>query len=354
MNSMLILTLHSTINTGFLTIPDPNYQILLSHAISLFILLFLSFQIISAVTANNFTPAKSDRHLVAKLLSPVKSLLHHFLNRRRNLTKFNIRKEFLSFNLLYSLMSLINICALILFPISQQYSGVQLDYSCMIVILCLLLNLIVYATGVSYSNKNTTAVVLRNSRLIFTVLIVIIVASLSVSGSLHSFRISSIVKIQQDRFLFTLPAWNILRNPLLFLNAILFFVYTVLLAQLLNQTEQPVPFKIPCHPLKTADTFSYRVVEFWKFSFLVLITFYYIFLFWGAYSSPFYGGSSVISNITAIAWLLMKICTFLILIRFVYRSIPHLIEEQILQLTYTFIFPIQIISLVLGLIFLHN
>ncbi|MDO9547801.1 MAG: NADH-quinone oxidoreductase subunit H [Candidatus Marinimicrobia bacterium] len=268
--------------------------------------------------------------------------------------KFNVNREYLSFNLLYSLMSLINICALILFPISRQYPGVQSDYSCLIVIVCLLLNLIVYTAGVNYSDKNITSIVLRNSRLIFTVLIVIIIASLSVCGSLHSFSISSIIQIQRDRFWHTLPAWNILRNPLLFLNAILFFVYTVLLLQLLNQTDRPVPFKIPHPPLKTAGTFSFRVLELWKFSFLALITFLYIFLFWGAYLSPIVFGVSGIGNITAIAWLLIKICTFLILIRLVYRSIPHLIEEQILHLTYTFIFPIQIISLVLGLILLRN
>jgi len=354
MNAMLTSILQSTINNGFLAIPGLNYQILMSHAISLLILLFISFLIITTAIANNFTPLKSDQHLKTKLLSPFKSILNHFLDYRKNRSKFNVRKEFLSFNLIYIFMALVNICLLILFPISQQYSGIQLNYSSMIVILCMLLNLIVYATTVNYSDVNTTTVVRRNSRLLLTVLIVIIVAGLSVSGSLHSFRMSAIVQIQQNRFFYTLPTWNILRNPLLFLNAVLFFVYAVLLVQLLNQTEQTIPFKIPIHPLKVNHTFSYRVIELWKFSFLALMTFYYIFLFWGAYASPFYDGTSLISNTSAIAWLLIKICIFLFLIRLVYRSIPHLVEEQILHLTYTYIFPIQIISLVLGLIFLQT
>ena len=264
---------------------------------------------------------------------------------------FNIRTEYISFNLIFILMSLLNISLLILFPISQQYSGIQVDYSCMIIILCMLINLIVYATTVNYSDRNITNIVLRNSRLLFAVLMIIIIAGLSVNGSLHLFRLSSIVQVQQNRFLFTLPKWNFLRNPFLFLNAVLFFAYTVLLVQLLNQTKLAIPLETPVHPLKVNRTFSYRVVRLWKFSFLGLITFFYIFLFWGAYASPFYDGTSVISNISAILWLLLKISTFLILIRFVYRSVPHLIEEQILHLTYTYIFPIQIISLVLGAIF---
>lgn len=350
----MIPSFPSMINIGFLIIPDSNYQILLSHIVVLVIFLIVSFLIISAIISINYTTTGSERRFRVKLLSSIFSFLKNFLDRHKNRSTFNIRNEFISFNLICIIMSLVNISLLILFPISQQYSGIQINQNCMIVILCMFLNLIIYAGIANYHDKNTVNVIFRNSRLLLAVLMVIIVAGLSVSGSLHSFRISSIVQIQQNRFLFTLPMWNSLRSPLLFLNSILFFAYFVLLVQLLNQNELTIPFKTPVHPLKMNHTFSFRVIELWKFSFLLQVTFFYIFLFWGAYISPFHDGTSLISNFSAILWLLLKISTFLILIGFVYRSIPHLIEEQILHLTYTYIFPIQIISLVLGLLFLQT
>jgi len=354
MSNLFTFPSANTMNTDFLTILTFNYYNFLSNAFALLVLLLLLFMVISAVTANNYSQPASMRHALANLLIPAKSFLSYYRGLQNKRLKFNITREYLSFNLLYFFMSLVNICSLILFPISPQYSGIQSDFSCLIVIACLLLNLLVFTTGVNYSDKNSTTIILRNSRLLSTVLTVIIVAALSVCSTLRLFSINSIVQIQQDRFLHTLPAWNILRNPLLLLNAFFFFIYTVILFQLLNQTDRPIPFKNPYSPLKSANTFSNRVIELWKFSFLALITFYYIFLFWGAYSSPIISGITAIGNISAIVWLLIKTGTFLILIRLIYRSIPHLIEEQILQFTYTFIFPIQIISLVLGLILLKN
>lgn len=341
-------TLYNTIDSGFLSAQTFDFQNSLAHLTGLLALIFLTSLLISAVTAGSYPQPASRHNLQINLALRLKDFWKHYLSYFKQLLNYNLNKDYFSYNLLSLLLALLNIGLLLLFPLSRQLRGVQSDYSYLTIVMFLLLNLTTCALVIHY-DKSMIAVNLRNSRMLISVLLVIITATASVSLYWRSLSISAIVQAQQEKLFYTLPAWNSLRSPVLFLNGIIGLIYIVILFQLLTQTDWPVPGKIPATG-KTARTFSDTSTAIWKFSFLILVIFLYIFIFWGG---PFPASSAEIglkSNFSGIFQLFIKIGILLIIVRGIYRSVPHLIEEQIIQLTYTYIFPAQMIALMLLII----
>ncbi|MGC9364226.1 MAG: hypothetical protein ACP5FZ_06640 [Fidelibacterota bacterium] len=218
--------------------------------------------------------------------------------------------------------------------------GLRSDYGAPIIIATLLLNVIVYATRLFYIPEDRADTTLRLNRQLSTVIIMITTSLLSVCLVNRTFDLEMILSKQQNLFVGILPAWNVLRHPMLFGNALFIFGGFIVMLQILNQTVLHAPNKTDSlHPYSRSsigDTY----IQLWSHSLMLLITFSYIYFFWG--------GQFLLPGIGGI-WigLLIKISLLLFLSNWFYRAIPQLIEEQLIRISYTIIIPVQVIALVI-------
>ena len=304
-----------------------HLNVLLSQIVTTFgLLIFLSL-LISAITLRSDIYIPHSRQHKLSLFKKSKSFWRHYLQSIPSFHSTANNSESSSFNIPFLIATLINFSLLIFFPMNRQFTGIKTDYSYLVVALFILLNFIIFLMD-SSSQKGITVEFYRDNREFFSTILIIITAASSVSLSLHTMSVHKIIQYQQERLFYFLPAWGSLRSLPLFLNSIVFLAYLILIIQQFNATDR--------HP--------HLFKSLWKFSYLVLLIMIYMYLFWGAYLSPFSSGFEPVSTIVSIFWLILKVIVILLLIRYIYRRIPRLVEEQFLKITYTFVFPFQILS----------
>lgn len=234
----------------------------------------------------------------------------------------------------------INLGLILLFQLNPQPTGTRVDYGALILIAGLLVNVIIHSTNRFNNNRAQVTSALINSRQLSTVIILIITSLLSVCLVHRTLSIEMIITAQQRSLWHILPAWNVIYHPLLFFNALIIFGYFIIILQILNQTTLTNPQILTHSSERLSVSIDYSYFRIWSFSLLILIMFMYVEFFWGAgYFRAGNHGSFIV--------LLLKFLIFFSLSVWFYHRIPHLVEEQLLRLSYGFILPFQVVAMVL-------
>lgn len=234
----------------------------------------------------------------------------------------------------------INLGLILLFPLNPQPTGLRVDYGALILIAGLLVNVIIHSTNRFNNNRAQITSALISSRQLSTVIILIITSLLSVCLVHRTLSIEMIITAQQRSLWHILPAWNVICHPLLFINALIIFGYFIIILQILNQTTRTNPQILTHSSERLPVSIDYSYFRIWSFSLSILIMFMYIEFFWGA-------GYFRAGNHGLFIVLLLKFLIFFSLSVWFYHRIPHLVEEQLLRLSYGFILPFQVVAMVL-------
>ncbi len=241
-------------------------------------------------------------------------------------------------------MILCNLFLLFLVPFSHRFQGIHTEFGILIFISILFINLLIFMSLLYGKNGDSYFSIIAHGRLQLSIYIILSISILSIGIHTGSFDINTVILNQSVSYFFTLPKWNIIAGFGSFINAVVFFLYSLLLIQQFRQDDRPIPYNYSklWDIRKRPNVFL--LVEYWRYSLLALISAIFVSIFLGGYLSPFFQISSGAVPVHGFFWLMLKLGIFWILIVTIYRSIPHLVEEQILTLSYKYVIPIQLIA----------
>ncbi len=269
----------------------------------------------------------------------------------RNRQSSNIEKRI---SYLYAFLFLLNISALLMIPFNQRLQGFQSNSGIPIFLGVFLLNIAGFLFTYLFTNdvKGTNSI-FKHGFVLFSSFLVFSIAFVSITLSINSYDIQNIINDQSGYFLRIIPKWNAFSIPFSSVHAIISFLYCLIIFQIFNQYDRPIPIDYSNIYRKSPGSISHIIHEFWKYSFLTVLSAFLIISFLGGYLSPFHNAGLPGSPLVDLGWFLLKIGIFWTMIFYANRSIPHLIENQILRLTYRYAIPIQFVSLIFLLI-IHN
>jgi len=313
-----------------------NFSYIFNH-----LLLMTGFVILISLVLAGFTHVNPDyRHLKSKKTSGAgflsSDLRKHYQKIFLPVSKSVRRPTSPVIQIVLIIFIVINIGLMGLFPISRQFREIPSNTGLLILLLLILLNMLPFSL-IQLSTSTIDISYFRNNRKFFIYLLVIATATVPISIILHTFNIHKILISQQQLVFHLFPAWNSIRSLIISGNSLIYFFYVFLLFQFLTTHERP-------------DQSDFSLLNWWKYSLMVLLLFSYTVLFWGGYIPVSTSGIEFQSNFKAITWLTGKLIVILIFMRILYRSLPLFNEEQLIRLTFTYIFPFQLTTVFLTIL----
>jgi len=272
---------------------------------------------------------------------------------------FSIRNRPLSKNekrisFLYACLFLLNISTLLMIPFNQRLQGFQSNSGIPVFLGVFLLNIAgLLFTYLIFNDVKGKISIFKHALVLFSCFLVYSIAFLSITLSINSYDIKDILLDQSGYYLRIIPKWNVFSIPFTSVHAVVSFLYCLIIFQIFNQYNRPIPIDYSNIYRESPGSIPHIIHEFWKYSFMTVLSAFLIISFLGGYLSPIHNAGLPGSPLIDLGWFLLKIGIFWMMIFYVNRSIPHFIEDQILRLTYKYAVPIQFVSLIFLLI-IHN
>ena len=325
------------------------------YYIPLFVMCLLIFSIIFYFQNRQLNQGKKQRAIsIYNIQNEVQLFSKTYKNlftsiRNRQLS--NIKKR-ISF--LYTFLFLLNISTLLMMPFNQRLQGFQSNSGIPVFLGVFLLNIAGFLFTYLFTNdvKGINSI-FKHTFVLFNSFLVFSIAFISITLSINSYDIKDVILDQSGYFLRIIPKWNVFSIPFTSVHAVVSFLYCLIIFQIFNQYNRPIPIDYSNIYRESPGNISNIIHEFWKYSFLTVLSAFLIILFLGGYLSPIQNAGLPGSPFVDLGWFLLKIGIFWMMIFYVNRSIPHFIEDQILRLTYKYAIPIQFVSLIFLLI-IHN
>jgi len=325
------------------------------YYIPLVIICLLVFSIIYNFRNRQINQGKKQRAIsIYNILNEVQLFSKTYKNifssiRNRQLSNIEKRISFL-----YASLFLLNISALLMIPFNQRLQGFQSDSGIPIFLCVFLLNIAGFLFTYLFTNdvKGINSI-FKHAFVLFSGFLVFSIAFISITLSINSYDIKNVILDQSGYFLRIIPKWNAFSIPFSSVHAVVSFLYCLIIFQIFNQYDRPIPINYSNIYRKSPCNISHIIHEFWKYSFMTVLSAFLIISFLGGYLSPIHNAGLPGSPLVDLAWFLLKIGIFWMMIFYVNRSIPHFIEDQILRLTYKYAVPIQFVSLIF-LWIIHN
>ncbi|HCL00165.1 MAG TPA: hypothetical protein DHW42_08710 [Candidatus Marinimicrobia bacterium] len=295
-----------------------------------------------AVTAMTSAGKSPPRYFIATLKSYI-SFYKHLFTPIRHIRFF---KSFEIHHFLFMALLLVNITTISLIPFNHRLQGFKATGGIYILLVVFLVNIAGFIYSGMFLQKSVTKVtIIRHFIVLAGGFLVIGIALTSLIVAANSASLDSLIAAQKGYLLRLIPAWNLFSSPFNLIQGLCYFLYFLIIFQAFTQVNRPIPNDFSDYYISAENINLMLLFSFWKYSFLILFSLLYTVIYTGAFLSPF-NNSVLISNPSIeSAWLLIKLTLFWVILIFLNRSIPDLIQEQIIKFTYRLIIPLQFISL---------
>lgn len=282
-----------------------------------------------------------------QILSYVQFYTHLFSSIRHK--KLSANAKYLSG--LFGILLIFNFIGFAILPLSSRFFGFHTENDLLFIILLLLVNITGFSLCLFFTEEPEARFgISYQSRLLLMGFLVLTAAFSTILIYLKTTNFLNIILIQTGHYGEVIPRWLIIKSPIYLINGISCYLFIIIFTQILLQDDRPIPIDFTNVFSLTKIPLLRLIQASWKFSLLILISLIWIVLYAGAFLSPFSNTLNLTSANSQLLWFLLKVIIFWTTIVIINRNIPDLISEQILKLGYWYIFPMQMVILMLTII----